>query len=164
MKTIIIAAVSRNGVIGRNSAIPWRYPADMKHFRRQTAGHPVLMGCRTFESLSRRPLPDRTNIVLTHRPDYAVPEGVVVCRTLEEARAHCEKIKAEKMFILGGAEIYRLALSETDEMVITHVPAEVEGDTFFPEWNPEEWQVVYSREEEGLHFVTYRRKEPGWID
>ncbi len=158
MKTIIIVAISRNRVIGRDSAIPWHYPADMKHFKRATMGHPIVIGRKTFESFPRRPLPGRTNIVLSRRPDYPVPKGVLLCRSPQEARIYCRQHQAEKMFILGGAEIYRQTLPQTDEMMITHIPEEVEGDTFFPAWNREEWEIVDSREEDGLSFVTYRRR------
>ena len=84
MKTIIIAALSENGVIGRDNAIPWHYPADMKHFRRVTRGHAVVAGRKTYETFQTRPLPRRLNLVLTRNPDYAVAEGVVVCASLAE--------------------------------------------------------------------------------
>ena len=158
MKTIIIVAISRNHVIGRDSAIPWHYAADMKHFRRATMGHPIIVGRKTFESFPRRPLPGRTNIVLSRSPDYPVPDGVLLCRSPQEARIYCCQHQAEKMFILGGADIYRQTLPLTDEMMITHIPEEVEGDTFFPAWNRDEWEVVDSREEDGLSFVTYRHR------
>jgi aspartate aminotransferase len=160
MKTVIIAAISRNNAIGRGNAIPWRYPADLKHFRRTTAGHPVVMGRRTFESLPRRPLPGRLNLVLTRDPAYPVPAGVVRCRSLEEARTRCQQAGAERMFVLGGAQVYRQALAIADEMVLTYIPEVVEADTFFPDWNPAEWRVVDSREEDGLSFMFYRRQPP----
>ena len=157
MKTIIIVATSRNNVIGRDGEIPWRFPADLRHFIRTTMGHPVVAGRRTFESFKRRPLPGRKNIVLSRNPDYQAPEGVFVARSLAQARKFCEDAFDEKMFILGGAEIYRLALPQTDEMIITRIPEEVEGDTTFPAWDPLEWEIVDSRAEDGLTFATYRR-------
>ncbi len=158
MKVVIIVAISRNNVIGDHEDIPWHYPADMKHFRSTTRGHPFVVGRKTFESFQTRPLPGRLNIVLSRDPHYPVPEGVQVVTTFAAARKICTRDNAAKMFVLGGAKIYRLALPKTDEMVITHIPLEVEGDTHFPSWNPEEWQIVDSRAEEDLHFVTYRRK------
>ena len=157
MKIVIIAALSKNNVIGDKGSIPWSYPKDQQRFKLMTMGHPVVMGRKTFESL-RRPLAGRQNIVLTRNPDYLAPEGVVVCATLEAAREYCNRSSAEKMFVIGGTEIYCLALPETDEMELTHIPAEVEGDTLFPEWNEDEWEVVDSRREEELCYVTYRRK------
>ena len=158
MKTVIIVAISRNDVIGRNGVIPWSYPVDMRHFVRTTMGHPVVAGRRTFESFKRRPLPGRKNIVLSRNPGYEVPAGVLAVRSLAQARAYCENARARKMFILGGAEVYRLALPQTDEMLITRIPEEVEGDTTFPPWDPQEWEIVDSRAEDGLTFVTYRRR------
>ncbi len=158
MKTVIIVATSRNNVIGRNGGIPWSYPADMRHFVRTTMGHPVVAGRRTFESFTRRPLPGRKNIVLSRNPGYKAPSGVLVARSLAQARAYCEKAHAKKMFVLGGAEVYRRALPQTDEMIITCLPEEVEGDTTFPPWDPHEWEIVDSRAEDGLTFVTYRRR------
>lgn len=160
MKTVIIAAIGRNRVIGRDNGIPWHYPADLRHFRKITLGHPVVMGRRTFESLSCRPLPGRLNIVVTRNPRYAAPPGVIVCPNLEAARLRCEQEGAETMFVIGGAELYAQALPLADEMALTLVPDEVEGDAFFPEWNPEEWEVIDFREEGGLSFVTYRRIIP----
>ena len=157
MKIVLIAALTRDLVIGREGALPWREPADMRHFRRVTMGHPVVVGRRTFESFPRRPLPGRTNLVLTRNRSYQVPEGAVACRSLEEAIAWCKKEGAGKLFVLGGAEVYRQALPIADEMQLTWIPGKIEGDAFFPAWDQEEWKVVDSREEDGLRFVTYRR-------
>lgn len=158
MKTVIIVATSRNNIIGRDGAIPWRHPADLRHFVRTTMGHPVVAGRRTFESFKQRPLPGRKNIVLSRNPEYRAPPGVLVVRSLGQARKYCENARAEKMFILGGAQVYRLALPLTDEMLITRIPDDVEGDTTFPEWDPREWEIVDMRAEDGLDFLTYRRR------
>ena len=157
MQTIIIAALSKNKIIGAMGRIPWSYPKDQQRFRRLTMGHPVVMGRKTFESL-RRPLSGRQNIVLTRQPHYPVPNGVLTYSTLDEARAHCEAANAAKMFVIGGTEIYHLALPKTDIMELTHIPDEVEGDAFFPQWDEDEWEVVDSFAEEGLCYCTYRRK------
>ena len=155
MKTIIIAALSENRVIGRDNAIPWHYPADMKHFRRVTRGHAVVAGRKTYETFQIRPLPQRRNFVLTRNPDYAVAEGVVVCTSLAEVLRRARG--SEKLFVLGGAQIYALALPLADEMILTHLPIEVEGDAYFPEWDKGEWKRVKSHREDELVFATYRR-------
>jgi dihydrofolate reductase len=158
VKIILIAALSRNRVIGRSGAVPWHYPADMKHFRRATMGHPILAGRKTYESFPRRPLPGRLNLVLTRNPNYPVTQGALVCRSLEEAREICRQRGAEKLFVVGGAQVYELALPMADELLLTHVPQDVEGDTFFPEWDPGEWQEVERRQAEGLVFAKYQRR------
>ena len=158
MKTVIIAALSKNRVIGRNNTIPWHYPADMKHFRRTTKGHPVVAGRKTYESFKIRPLLGRLNFILTRNPDYTSDEGVIICQDLDQVVATVKERSAEKLFILGGAEIYNLALPLTDEMILTHLPIEVEGDAYFPQWDEAEWEVAEERREEDLVFATYRRR------
>ena len=159
MKIVIIVGISRNNTIGDQNTMPWYYPADFKHFRRTTRGCPFIVGRKTFESFQIRPLPGRLNIVLTRNPHYQVPEGVLVFADLTEALTHCRGLGTEKLFILGGAEIYRQVLPLTDEMVITHIPEEVDGDTSFPAWDAADWQIVDKREEDGLTFITYARKQ-----
>ena len=158
MKTVIIAALSKNRVIGRNNTIPWHCPADMKHFRRTTKGHPVVAGRKTYESFKIRPLPGRLNFILTRNPDYTSDEGVIICQDLDQVVATVKERSAEKLFILGGAEIYNLALPLTGEMILTHLPIEVEGDAYFPQWDEAEWEVAEERREEDLVFATYRRR------
>ena len=156
MKTIIIAALSENRVIGRDNAIPWHYPADMKHFRRVTRGHAVVAGRKTYETFQTRPLPQRRNFVLTRNPAYAVAEGVVVCASLAEV-LRCAR-GSEKLFVLGGAQVYEQALPVADEMILTHLPIEVEGDAYFPAWDEGEWKMVERCSEGELVFATYRRR------
>ena len=156
MKTILIAALSENRVIGRDNAIPWHYPADMKHFRRVTRGHAVVAGRKTYETFQTRPLPQRRNFVLTRNPAYAVAEGVVVCASLAEV-LRCAR-GSEKLFVLGGAQVYEQALPVADEMILTHLPIEVEGDAYFPAWDEGEWEMVERRSEGELVFATYRRR------
>ena len=157
MLTIIIAAISKNQVIGSKGKIPWNYPKDQQRFKRLTMGHPVIMGRKTVESL-RRPLSGRQNLVLTRRVAYAVPDGVLVYPSLEKAKTHCAAIKADKIYIIGGTENYPLALPSTDILELTHIPNEVEGDAFFPAWNEDEWELVDSSAEGELCYCTYRRK------
>ena len=157
MKMVAIAAMDVNRVIGRDNQIPWHYPADMKHFVRTTKGHPVVAGRKTYESFKDHPLPGRLNLILTRNPDYTSDEGVIVCQTLDQAVATARESNATKLFVLGGAEIYQLALPNTDEMILTHLPIEVEGDAYFPAWNEEEWEVVDEKKDQDLVFITYRR-------
>ena len=157
MKMVAIAAMDVNRVIGRDNQIPWHYPADMKHFIRTTRGHPVVAGRKTYESFKVHPLPGRLNLILTRNPDYTSDEGVIVCQTLDQAVAAARESNATKLFVLGGAEIYQLALPNTDEMILTFLPIEVEGDAYFPAWNEEEWEVVDEKKDQDLVFITYRR-------
>lgn len=134
MRVSVIAAVAENGTIGRNNALPWRLPADLKHFRRLTVGHPVIMGRRNYESIGRA-LPERTNIVLTRRTDFHAP-GCIVARTLDGAFAACDA--TDDVFVIGGAEVYAQTMDRADRLCLTRVHAILPGDTFFP---PVDWSV-----------------------
>ncbi|OUM97014.1 MAG: dihydrofolate reductase [Thermobacillus sp. ZCTH02-B1] len=140
MTITLIAAMARNRVIGRNNGLPWRLPDDMKFFMRSTVGRTVLMGRRTFESLPGGPLKNRRNVVLTRRTDYR-PDGCEVVHSVEEA---LERYGGDELMVAGGAEVYRLFLPHADRMLLTEVEAEVEGDAYFPKWDPEEWMLVAS--------------------
>ena len=140
MKIIIIAAMPNNRVIGREGRIPWHDSADLKFFRRTTTGHAVIMGRRTCESIGK-PLPDRQNVVITRRSDYRAPQGVEVVHSLDEALESCRRRDQSKAFIIGGGQVYALALPIAEEMIITHIDGDaIVGDTYFPEWDPSEWQ------------------------
>ncbi|WP_348655055.1 dihydrofolate reductase [uncultured Thalassolituus sp.] len=167
MKLSMIVAVAENGVIGRNNALPWYLPNDLKYFKQTTMGKPVIMGRKTYESIGK-PLPGRTNIVITRQADYQ-PEGVKVVNSVEAARELAESVclidGQEEAMIMGGAEIYTLALPHTDRLYLTEVHADVEGDAFFPEYDKSLWQEV-AREDfaaEGPNpynysFVVYEAK------
>jgi len=133
----IIAAVAANGVIGNGNAIPWHLPSDFAHFKRMTVGKPLIMGRKTFESIGR-PLPNRTNIVVTRQEGYQ-PDGVLVISSFEAALEHAQEIaradRANEVMIGGGAEIYAQALAIADRLYITHVGAMPEGDAYFPQVN-----------------------------
>jgi dihydrofolate reductase len=137
----IIAAMAENRVIGSHNALPWKLPADLRHFRTLTTGHHVIMGRRNYESIGR-PLPHRKNIVVTRRSGYTAP-GCLVTHSLEEA---LELARGDpEVFIIGGGEIYRQALDRADRQYLTLVHARVAGDTLFPEFDWNEWKVL-SRE------------------
>tara|TARA_R110000868_G_scaffold59941_1_gene183713 strand:+ start:12267 stop:12770 length:504 start_codon:yes stop_codon:yes gene_type:complete len=160
----IIVAKATNNAIGLKGDLPWRLPADLKHFKKTTAGHHVIMGRKTFETLNK-PLPGRTHLVITSNHNYKVPEGHEVVHSLEEAIAIGKEKGLEKIFILGGAEIYKLALPYSQEMIITEIEAFPEADTYFPDFDKENWVIfdksIHHKDENNpfdFAFVTYRRK------
>jgi dihydrofolate reductase len=157
MEKIIIVAVSENGVIGKDGDIPWHYPEDLKHFKKKTMDHPVIMGSSTYRSLPEdfKPLPGRKNIVLT-RSGIDVDESVSVANSLDEAWKIAGE-HDEKAFIIGGATIYEQTLDEADKLVLTRIHEEYNGDTFFPNWNKENWKEVKRDEREELSFLEYER-------
>ncbi|MEO8382435.1 MAG: dihydrofolate reductase [Acidobacteriota bacterium] len=159
----MIAALSSNNVIGRGDAIPWRQSTDLKRLKAMTMGHHVIMGRKTFETLPR-PLPGRTNVVITRREGYA-PEGVTVVHSLEEAIQVAARAGESEAFIAGGAEIYGQSMHRADRMHLTRVHVDVEGDAFFPEFDDvSEWRLVDSehfeadeKNEYPYSFLTYER-------
>jgi len=140
----MIWAMSRNRTIGRTNALPWHLPEDMKYFKRVTMGKPIIMGRKTWESIGR-PLPGRTNIVITRDPTY-IAEGVKIVRTLDEAISLAQSIAlidgADEAVVIGGAQIYALALPLAQRLYMTQVHAEVEGDAFFPQFDLTQWEEL----------------------
>jgi dihydrofolate reductase len=164
---VIIVAVAENGVIGHNNTIPWKQKADQQRLKALTMGKPIVMGRKTFESL-RRPLPGRTNIVITRDAAYRAP-GAVVTTSFEDAvviaRADALRRAATEIMIIGGVDIYIRALPVTDRLEITEVHARPEGDTHFPAIDPAQWEeVARLRNPAGpddtadFSYVTYRRR------
>jgi dihydrofolate reductase len=159
----MIAALSSNGVIGRDGTVPWRLSTDLKRLKALTMGHHVIMGRKTFETLPR-PLPGRTNVVITRSADYT-PEGAVVVHSLEDAIRLAADAGDTEPFIVGGAEIYDLAMHRADRMYLTRVHAEVEGDTVFPDFDyVSEWRLTdaehFEADEKNQYpysFLTYDR-------
>ena len=139
-----IAAVSTNNVIGKDNQLPWSLPADLKYFKNTTWALPVIMGRKTFESFPKA-LQGRTNIVITRQADYSA-ENITVVKSLEEAIAKAAELQTEEIFIIGGSEIFKQAWSVADRLYITRVHAEVDGDSFFPEINPQEWNLTSKKE------------------
>ncbi|MDH3513728.1 MAG: dihydrofolate reductase [Gammaproteobacteria bacterium] len=157
----LIAAMAENRVIGVDNALPWRLPADLRHFRRLTTGHHVIMGRRNYESIGK-PLPDRTNIVVTRNPAYHAP-GCLVSHSLRQTLQDIQD--DPEVFVIGGAEIYRQALGDADRIYLTLVHANIAGDTYFPEFDLREWQEISRTRHEPdennpypYSFVTYDRK------
>ncbi|MBI4050623.1 MAG: dihydrofolate reductase [Candidatus Doudnabacteria bacterium] len=157
MPISIIAAVAKNGVIGKENALPWYLPEDLKRFKELTSGKTVMMGRKTFESIMKRngkPLPNRKNVVITKQEDYPVPEGVLVYNDLKKALLD---LKSENLFVIGGGEIYRQTIDVAGVLYITHVDQEIEGDVYFPKIGETKWKKVLEERREGFSFVTYMR-------
>jgi dihydrofolate reductase len=134
----LIVAVAENGVIGRDGKLPWRIAEDMKWFKETTMGKPCIMGRKTWESFPKRPLPGRTNIVVTRDTSY-VAEGGVVAHSLDEALAAAGREAAGETMVIGGADLYRAALPRAQRIYLTSVHGAFEGDTIFPEIDRDDW-------------------------
>jgi dihydrofolate reductase len=139
MKISLIVAMSANRVIGRNNKMPWHLSADLKRFRAITLNSPILMGRKTFESIGK-PLDGRTNLILSKNPTYR-PEGCLVFDSLEMA-LNAAKNVGEELFIIGGATLYEIALPLAKRLYLTDIEAEFEGDTFFPEFDVNDWNEI----------------------
>lgn len=158
--TLVVAA-ARNGVIGRDGGLPWRLPEDLRRFKAATLGKPVLMGRRTFESIGRA-LPGRLNLVLTRRGDYRPQDAaVVVVRDLDAALQAAGD--APEVMVIGGAEVYALALPLASRILLTRVHAEVAGDTCFPELDPAQWRLRasehFAADERHAHAMSFEELE-----
>jgi dihydrofolate reductase len=159
----IIAALAENRVIGVNNTLPWRLPNDLRHFRRLTTGHAIILGRKNYESIGK-PLPERTNIVITRNRDFHA-NGCLVAHSLDEALALAGN--DPEIFVIGGAEIYRAALARTNRLYLTRVHATIAGDTFFPEFDETEWREIsrerHERDERHTYaysFVVLERIKP----
>ena len=154
---VIIAAVAKNRVIGKDNTLIWNIPEDMAHFKALTSGQTVIMGRKTWESLPPRfrPLPGRRNIVISRQADYEAP-GAELAGSLELALQLAAP--AETAFIIGGEQIYRQAMAVADRLEITEVELEPEGDAWFPEIPPAEWEKTATSAGQGYAFVSYRRR------
>jgi dihydrofolate reductase len=150
----IIVAMSRNRVIGRDGGLPWHIPEDLKHFKRITTGHAIIMGRRTHESIGR-PLPNRRNLVVSRREGLRV-EGCEVFGSLDEAIARARETDAEPI-VIGGAEIYAQALPRATRIHLTLVDRDVEGDVKFPEFDRSAWREIDRRDGDGVTWLTLER-------
>jgi len=158
MKVSLIVAVSRNGVIGIDNQLPWHLPEDLKYFKSVTMGKPIIMGRKTFDSIGR-PLPGRTNIVITRDSSWQA-EGAEVAQTLAQAmtlgRLACANADVDEAMVIGGEQIYRMTLPAADRLYLTEVQAEVEGDAFFPEFDASDWHQVSEQLPETTDTHPYR--------
>lgn len=150
----IVAAHDPNLVIGLNGGLPWRYPEDLKHFKKTTLGNTIIMGRGVFEELNEIPLPGRRNVVLSRSKNY---NNVDTYTSLEDA---LKTVKEDEVFIIGGGVLYRETISKADKLIITEIKNEYEGDTFFPEYRDDignEWKEVTREDHKELSFVEYER-------
>ena len=169
MDISLVVAVTRNHVIGRDGGLPWRLSTDLKRFKALTMGKPVVMGRVCYDSIGR-PLPGRPNIVITRNPDFA-PEGIIVAHSLEEgmerAAVEAGRLGVDDIAVIGGGVVYREAMDRATILHVTHIDAEIDGDTFFPAIDPLIWEAgpaetvpAGDRDDYSTRFVTYRRR-PG---
>jgi dihydrofolate reductase len=149
MKLAVVVAVSENGVIGRDGDLPWRLPSDLARFKRLTLGHALLMGRKTFESIGR-PLPGRVSVVLTRDPAWRpTSDGGLVANDLDAAvalAATAPGMSTDVAMVVGGGEVYRLALPRAGVVHLTRVHTQVDGDATFPELDPAEWRLASSED------------------
>jgi dihydrofolate reductase len=150
----IIVAIAENYAIGKNNDLLWHIPEDLKRFKRLTTGHTIIMGKNTYESLPRRPLPNRRSIVITDDPSESF-EGCTTVHSIEEAMKHCDP--SEENFIIGGASVYRQFLPFADRLYLTMVNKSFDGDVFFPEINFSLWKVISTEDvpDDGILGFSY---------
>ena len=162
-----MVGIAKNNVIGMAGGMPWRLSSDLIRFKQITLGNPIIMGRKTFESIGR-PLPDRLNIVITRTVGYG-SEGIETVGDLDAAIARGQEWAAEnssrEICIIGGGEIYRQALSQCDRLLVTHIDANPDGDTIFPQIDPEFWQITHEerhpiseKDTAATRYVVYERK------
>ena len=155
----IIVAIAQNGVIGKsNGEMSWHVKEEFQHFKNTTLGFPIIMGRKTFETLGK-PLKGRLNLVVSRNKSYKTQfDDVVIKSSLDDAIEHCKSLKPEKIFIIGGGEIYRQAISFVDEMIITFMKFEAEGEVKFPIYKNDEWNREKIGEHELFEIFRYVRK------
>ena len=165
MTISLIAALTKNRVIGKNNDLPWQLPDDMKYFMQTTKAHHVIMGRKNYESIPEkfRPLPNRTNIVVTHQKEFTAP-GCRVVNSIEEGIAIARSAGEKELFIIGGSEIYGQGMAYADQLYLTEIDATLEGDTYFPLFNPDEWKELSRTHHEAdarhaysFDFVVYKK-------
>ncbi|MEQ8449180.1 MAG: dihydrofolate reductase [Nitratireductor sp.] len=162
-RIVIVVAVAENGVIGRDGGMPWRLSTDLKRFKAVTLGKPVIMGRKTYDSIGR-PLPGRANIVVTRNPDWRA-DGVKVTATLDEALAMAAREDGDEICVIGGGELYAQAIGRADRLHVTHILADIAGDTRFPPIDPSVWAVVEEvdvppgeKDSHATHYAVYERR------
>jgi dihydrofolate reductase len=167
MKISLIAAIASNNVIGKDNKLIWNLPADMKFFKEKTSGHCIITGRKNYESIPERfrPLPNRTNIVITRQSNYTAP-GAIIVDSVEKAINTARSQGESEVFVIGGADIYRQTLDIADILYITHIEHSFEGDVFFPAIDSNKWKeekrIVYKADEKNKYdfsIVEYRKNK-----
>ena len=162
----LIAALTKNSVIGKNNDLPWHLPDDMKYFMQTTKEHHVIMGRKNYESIPEkfRPLPNRTNIVVTRQKSFIAP-GCSIVNTLEAGIEMARNAGEKELFIIGGSEIYTLGMTYADQLYLTEIDTSLEGDTYFPYFNKTDWQELSRAHHNAdahhaysFDFVVYKKK------
>lgn len=157
MSIALIAAISKNNCIGRDNDLPWHIPEDLEFFKKMTQDKVVLMGRKTWESIPEkyRPLPKRTNVIISRNTEYSVPKGVYVFADVEQALNYFE---GQEIMVSGGGQIYALVMDKADTLYITHVDQEIpECHAFFPHIDPKIWLKAERIDRDGYSFVTYKK-------
>jgi len=167
IEVVLVAAIAENGVIGRAGGLPWRIKSEMRRFRAMTWGKPVVVGRKTYLSFAKRPLPGRTNVIVSRSGDFAAPGAIVattLATALEAARGDALRRASDAIMVLGGAEIYAQAMPLADRLEITHIHAQPAGDTVFPAIDPAVWREAArtihppeAGDDAGYDAVTYVR-------
>ena len=152
----VIVAMAHNRVIGLNNQMPWHLPADLAWFKKNTLNKPVIMGRKTFESIGR-PLPNRHNIVISRQiePSDNKISNVSWVKSIDEAISLAQAQQPDEVFIIGGGNIYQQILPLIDRLYLTHIDAELQGDTYFPDYLPEQWQVIYQEDHQADEKNSY---------
>ncbi len=160
MKIIIIVAIAKNNVIGRlNGEMPWHVSEDFRHFKKTTMGFPIIMGRKSFESLGK-PLKGRENIVITKNKDLKYNfDELNIFYSLNDAIDYCKSLNVEKIFITGGGEIYKQSISMADEMIISYMNFDSEGEVEFPEFIVDDWEITNRDKRDQFEIVYYSRKK-----
>lgn len=158
----LIVAMGKNRAIGKDNQLLWHLPNDLKHFKEMTSGHPIVMGRKTYESIGK-PLPNRTNIVISRQKEW-FEEGILIVGSIKEALKFAQKIDPD-VFVVGGGHIYEQTIAEADRLEVTWVDAEIEADTFFPEIDLSLWEktkeIAHEKDEKhefNFCFQTFERK------
>ena len=159
MNIVIISAIAQNGVIGRsNGEMPWHVKEEFQHFKQTTIGFPILMGRKTFETLGK-PLMGRENILITRDENYSSDfEEVKIVHSLSEGIEYCKITSPEKIFIIGGGEVYKQAIEIADRLIISNMKFDAEGEINFPEISENDWEGEYREDREKFEIVKYKRK------
>ena len=167
MKNIsLIVAVSENMVIGKDNKLAWHLPDDMNYFSNMTKGHSIIMGRKNWESIPKkyRPLPERKNIVVTRNNKFE-DKGAIIVNSIEKAVKKARRFDEEEIFIIGGGEIYKLGFAYVDKLYITEIYANIDGNTYFPKWNKENWKEISrishpkdEKHEFDFDYVIYKKK------